>query len=180
MCPGKGWRDRRKKKWRTQEIQDRKWPGDCLCLSHGVRFLGPGPKCRVVHEGCCSRSACSPALLRHLRWGREPSAALDRSSQEVDMELHPARNQDPCRQGQAWTRLQLAPRLLLLPTLELCLLPPRLPPGSVTLPARLLDASPRVPAVVFCTVVISKVLYGKVKRFIFVFVFHVLIVRKVL
>lgn len=56
--------------------------------------------------------------------------------------------------------------------LQLCLLPlVSLPQGQVTLPAGLLDASPRVPAVVFCTVVISKVLYGKVKRFIFVCLF---------
>ena len=40
--------------------------------------------------------------------------------------------------------------------LQLCLLPPHLPPASVTLPACSLDASPRVPAVVFCTTVLEK------------------------
>ena len=74
--------ERRKEEWRTQEIQDRKWPGDCLCLSHGVSFSGPGPKCRRVHEGRRSRSECSPALPCHLRRGRETHTALDRFSQE--------------------------------------------------------------------------------------------------
>lgn len=97
------------------------------------------------------------------------------------MELHPARNQDP---RAVKVRREHAAALALTPAaahpLQLCLLPARLPPASSDVSRRSLDASPRVPAVVFCTVVISKVLYGKVKRFIFVFVFHVLIVRKVL
>ena len=87
----------------------------------------------MVHKGCSSHSKRNPVLLCHL-WREKRSyypmiATTITASffKRVDR-IESSKEPNLCHQCQAWVKLQLALRLLLLTILQLYHLPPLLPP----------------------------------------------------
>ena len=94
-------------------------------------------------EGCTKAAAAVQNAVQRCRviWDGEerPTQPWIVFLKRVDMELNPAGNQDPSRQGQAWTRLQLGPHPH--PPSPTAAHPAALPPPPPSAPVRSMPAS---------------------------------------
>ena len=93
-----------------------------------------------------------------------------RTFKDAKVHLVPARNQNLCHQRQKWVKWQLALHLLLLMILQLYHLPPPLPPPVSNSSCLFTWCQPLYAQLLYCTTVLFKVLYCKIKKFSLFFV----------
>ena len=89
------------------------------------------------------------------------------------IELNPARSQNLCHQREAWVKSQLALRLLLLTILQLCHLPPPLPPPDSNSSCPSTRCQPMC-QLLYCTIVLFKVLYCKIQNVLLIVIVYFL------
>ena len=142
--------------------------GCLLTLDLLSRSPQPGPL-------SISHYSVSPFLLCFTSHSSQPIQEVPNTQtfklwtfRDVNVLLVLARSQNPWHQHQAWVKLQSALHLLLLTVLQLCHLPPALPPpvGNF-LPVHLIPAP--VCQLLYCTAVLFKILDCKIKNVYFLF-----------
>ena len=149
--------------------------GCLLTLDLLSRSPQPGPL-------SISHYSVSPFLLCFTSHSSQPIQEVPNTQtfklwtfRDVNVLLVLARSQNPWHQHQAWVKLQSALHLLLLTVLQLCHLPPALPPpvGNF-LPVHLIPAP--VCQLLYCTAVLSRYWTVRLKMFIFCLFFCVCVI----